>query len=206
MPRTTRPPRPTQGILVLTISRTDWELTQTLPQEARGPPYTFGHCDVISASERGWNLAWVSLKGAFLRHKGRDLPVWELSGPRVPLQSRPTEPSRDQRCLHTEPCNAVCSPPKIKECQSKALTSVTCARTALAPKRPPHVPRSSQPHQGRGCSRGAPGTLLVSALHTGRGPTDTHPQNISRQGTGPRIRTLQLCTWDVGQPQAPPTT
>lgn len=78
----------------------------------------------------------MSLKGACLRHQGRDLPVWELSGPRVPLQSWPTEPSRDQRCLHTEPCNAVCSPPKIKECQPKAITSVTCARTALAPKRP----------------------------------------------------------------------
>lgn len=138
-----------------------------------------------------------------MRHKGRDLPVWELSGPRVPLQSWPTEPSRDQRCFHTEPCNAVCSPPKIKECQSKAITSVTCACTALAPKRPPHVPRSSQPLQGQGYSRGAPGTLLVSALHAGRGPTDTHPQNISRQGTGPRIRDVTALHLGRGSTSGP---
>lgn len=164
----------------------------------------------------------MSLKGACLRHKGRDLPVWELSGPRVPLQSQPTEPSRDQRCLHKEPCNAVCSPPKIKECQSKALTSVTCARTALAPKRPPpcsqiitapsgaglqqrgswHVAGVCTPHR-QTPYRHPPTKYFqtgdwaqdsdVTALHLGRGSASGPTHNMTSRGCSQARN-----TWPVG--------
>lgn len=139
-------------------------------------------------------------------------PKPTLLGPRAPAQSLPTQPSKDQHCLHTGPCKAVRSPPKKNE-------NLSPCQHRLGPRESP-TPGSHiiKPLQRRSCSRGAPDppgypptALLLARCQClcctpVEAPlTPTHKRSAERR-PGPGFRSRQPCTWDVGQPQVSPKT